>query len=272
MFKPTLSRQKRVERRFQGFRVKSIRIIRQALAAVQDSHTGHAYALIPSKEQQSHLYSDSCDSNQQDVGCTSRKASRRWSPTVRMALFRESITHSTVGDGMSKLFPTKMGNCRYRQILTPNWRHSVYRYNKTAACTLPVLGSNVSYALQTFFNMEPREAKPQISSSEFSYPVGLTVHRAFLSDQRTDKRYIQPHLLGKLSNRRNAFWRPYRQLIKQLPRIQFNHYQSTVSVRLFVYDRRLDLARQRLQILESTFRRAIINNSRQDRPTLSWKL
>ena len=260
MFRPTLSRQERVERRLQGFRVKSIRIIRQALAAVHDSHPDHALALIPSRDQQSSLYSDDFDSNQHDARCTSRKTSRQQSPNMRMALFREPITHSTVGDGLSKLFPTKMGNRRSRLILTSNWRHSVYRYNQTTVYTLPILDSNVSYTLRTFFNMEPREAKPQISS-KFSYPVGLTLHRAFLSDQRTDKRYIQPHLLGKLSNRTNVFWRSYRQLIKQQPRIQFNHYQSTVSIRLFAYDRRLDLARQKLQVLEATFRRAIIDNS-----------
>jgi len=183
MFKPTISRQRRIERRLQGFRSQSIRILRKALASVDAS------ALIPFKRQRS---------------------------TAKMAL------------------SSSEPSC---------WRHSIYRYNKSTARTLPVFDLAVSNALRAYFNMTPRDVGFK----------ALALSRAFLSDRRS---FIAPHLLGKLSK---AFWRSYRQLIEQQPGIQFNHFRA-VSIRIFLYDRRLDLARQKLWALGLVLRRVI--NSR----------
>lgn len=254
MFRPTASCQKRLERRLRGFRSQAIRILRKALASVDNEARNSA--IVPCPGGKSSYLSHGRLST--PLGCPPdrnpglfTRGPRRRSP-LDTATIRDALRHRSVISCRLEVSTSPLPN--HKSQLDTNAMHesySVYRYNKAAVPLLPMLGLQVSKIVQAYFNMTPRELRLRASSSSHPGTFCLGLNRAFVSGRNTDKKHIKPDLFGKLSLRKNGFWRPFRRLLERQPRIQFKHYQSSVGVSLSIYDRRLELARQRLRNLES---------------------
>jgi hypothetical protein len=254
MVKPTAPCQKRLERRLRGFRSQAIRILRKAIASV--NHAGCTDTIVQSPDAKrlsiSHNRLDTPPGypSGHNLGLYSRGSPGRSSPDI--ATIRDAVSHHPVVPATSLPSYTS-----YLDSKTARESHSVYKYNKAAIPLLPVLSLHLSKLLRAYFNMIPQGSRLRASSSSYPPTFFLSLSRAFVSDRAADKTHIKPDLIGKLSIRKNGFWRPFRRLLERQARIQFKHYQSSVGIHLSVYDRRLEVARQRLRYLESRLGKSI---------------
>lgn len=254
MVKPTAPCQKRLERRLRGFRSRAIRILRKAIASVNHGACTDTTVLSPNAKRLSiphnRLDTPPRYPSGHNPSLCSRRSPGRSSPDI--ASIRDAVSHHPV-------VPTTRlpSYTSYLDPKTMRESHSVYKYNKAAIPLLPVLSLHVSKLLRAYFNMAPRGSRLRAVSSSYPPTFCLSLNRAFVSDRAADKTHIKPDLIGKLSLQKNGFWRPFRRLLERQARIQFKHYQSSVGIHLFVYDRRLEVARQRLRYLESKLGKSI---------------
>lgn len=265
MFKPTLRLEKRVAQRLKGFRSPSIRILRKAIANVHPQARLKPFA-VPHVEPPRSLTSSEAWSFPAcpcPLGTTTHQVLRSKDDIIgtklRDALCRTPVcptTTTTIVNGSSNIRSrTTKPPPRYKPSATAYWAHSIYKYNKATISSLPPLTSAVSKSLRAYFNMSPRIPEPSISNAAGGHDRARTTLRAFVSDRKADKSYIRPDLLGKISFRKKGFWAPFRRLLRCQPRITFKHGQTEVGITLFVYDRRLEVLRQRLSRLRSALMR-----------------
>ena len=270
MFKPTLRLEKRVAQRLKGFRSPSIRILRKAIANVHPQARLKPFA-VPHVEPPRSLTSSEAWSL---PACPCPLGPRRpWEEEekkkkhqvlrskddiigtkLRDALCRIPVCPTTIVNGSNIGSRTTKPPPRYKPSATVYWTHSVYKYNKATISSLPPLTSAVSKTLRAYFNMSPRIPQPSISKAA-GHDRTRNRLRAFVSDRKADKSYIRPDLLGKISFRKKGFWAPFRRLLRCQPRIIFKHCQTEVGITLFVYDRRLEVLRQKLSRLRSALMR-----------------
>lgn len=137
---------------------------------------------------------------------------------------------------------------RYKPPATSYWAHSVYCYNKSSTKLLPIVSIDTGTFLHSYLNMLPREFK-DIFESDQNKKNPPNLFRAFVSDKHITKGSIKQDLIGKLSHRKTGFWRPFRQLMNFQARIVFKHYPRETQIMMFVYDRRLEVLKQRLSKL-----------------------
>lgn len=269
MFKPSLRLEKRVAQRLRGFRSPSIKILRKAIANVHPQARMKKAFAVPHVEPPRSLISSEawplsgcpCPSGalrlweEHRVLCTKDDIA---GTRLRDALYRIQIYPTTFNQSSGDVVAVGSDICsrttkppRYKPSATAYWTHSIYKYNKATMSYLPPLTITVSKMLKTYFNMSSRLPEPSILSSYAGHDRAHNTLRAFVSDRKTDKSYIRPDLLGKISFRKKGFWVPFRRLLECQPRITFKHFQTDVGITLFVYDRRLEVLRQRLARLWS---------------------
>ena len=273
MFKPTLRLEKRVAQRLRGFRSPSIRILRKAIANVHPQARVKPFA-VPHVEPPRSLTSSEAWCL---PGCLFSLGSLRTREEQRVLRTKDDIIETRLRDALHRI-PVRpsivnqsLGDAiavagsnigsriskppRYKPSATVYWTHSIYKYNKAAISSLPPLTSVVSKMLRTYFNMSPRIPELLLPSSYAGHDRAHNSLRAYISDRKAEKSHIRPDLLGKISFRKNGFWTPFRQLLQYQPRITFKHCQAGVGITVFVYDRRLEVLRQRLARLRSALMR-----------------
>lgn len=273
MFKPTPRLEKRVAQRLKGFRSPSIRILRKAIANIHPQARVKPFAIPHVEPPRSLTLSETCCL----PGCLYPLGSlRSWEEhrvlrtkddiigtRLRHALYRipvrPSIFNQSSRDAIAAAGPNIGSRTakppRYKPSATVYWTHSIYRYNKAVISSLPLLSSVVSKMLRTYFNMSPRSPEPSVPSSCTGHDRARDILRAYISDRIAGKSHIRPDLLGKISFRKKGFWKPFRQLLQYQPRITFKHSQTGVGITVFIYDRRLEVLRQKLTRLRSALMR-----------------
>ena len=265
MFKPTLPLKKRVAQRLRGFRGPAIRILRKAIANIHPRARVKPFAVPHVEPSRNLTFSEAwpLPGCPHPLGFLHPWEEHRVLRTkddfigarLREALYRVPIhptaVHQSSGDATAMVGSRGVKPSRYKPSATVYWSHSIYRYNKAAISSLPPLTRAVSKLLRVYLNMSSRIPEPSNPFSFAEHAHGRNILRAYLSDQKADNSYIRPDILGKISFRKKGFWVPFRQLLECQPRITFKHRQSGVGIMLFVYDRRLEVLRQRLARLRS---------------------
>lgn len=147
---------------------------------------------------------------------------------------------------------SKVNAPRYKPPATFYWVHCVYRYNKSTLKTLPITAENTRKLFSAYFNLLPNGFQNVVRALR---GTGPNVLKAFVSDGRANNLSVRQELIGKISHRKNAFWRPFRYLIEHQPRIVFKHYPKETRIMAFVYDRRIEVLKQMLSKLSRLLRK-----------------
>jgi hypothetical protein len=148
-----------------------------------------------------------------------------------------------------KAGPRKINPPRWKPPAISYWTHSIYCYNKTTPKSLPVTANLTRKALRAYFNMLPRDYEDVLPVSRGPPGSSSSLLKAYISDRGESMPAIQPQLMGKISSRKSGFWGPFRRLVSLQPKLVFKHCPEETTVIMFVYDRRIEYLRQRLQKL-----------------------
>lgn len=253
MFKPTAPLQRRVESRLRGYRTKSIRILRKAIASL-DNNRDKTAIILSSNRKHHHSHSNynlippSYSIRHGFVPRVKRTRPRSQPQRIAITKAQDALNHIPIDSQLSRQSTVPLSNYFSPEDGTsPPWRHSIYKFNKSTLPLLPILTDQATKAISTYLN-----GTPQGQSQTPSTILHLTLNRAFVSDQRAS---VKQDLLGKLSFQKNGFLLPFRRLLERQPRVRFNHYaDGGIGIGCFVYDRRVEILRQRVRRLESMLR------------------
>jgi hypothetical protein len=152
-----------------------------------------------------------------------------------------SLTESRLEVGSKKTNPA-----RWKPSSMSYWTHSVYRYNKSTIKALPVTTDSTRKILRAYFNMLPRDSRDVLQRFRARRGTGPSLFRAFVCDRGGRYPSLKQHLIGKISSPKSTFWRPFRRLIELQPKIVFKHYPEEIRVMAFIYDRRIEVVKQKL--------------------------
>jgi len=251
MFRYTQRLQKRTEQRLKGFRTPSIRILRKAIAEINEPVRPGAFEqhVFNRRVQRPSAIRHSLKS----IKSRGQLISFCIDATPQPKVLQSGLT---VKNMLKQRHALDWSPPPYDSTNSVRWAHVIYRYNKNTCKALPLLSSKVRKLAQAYFNMTIT-LKENGQSSAFNTGAGTKESsQAHVSGFTLRSPPIRQDLLGKLSYRKQSFIYPYRKLLRMEPKIIFKYRARSVNITLFIHDQRLASVEGRLHAITNHHQRS----------------